>query len=207
MSRDPMTPDSGIPLLRSGPPRVLRGSMAALLIFALSVACTRLEGRPPESTWREARPERSLVSLPSDADLKRAAEFRPQLPQVRQSSDEEVVQSARTAAGAVPRVRYDLAERTKTLAPDVKRIFAFVRDRVRYEAYAGVLRGAEGTYLQRAGNAADRSLLLAQMLAIAGVPARFVVGRLAPERAAALFERIFEPPVELEPDVALDSTG
>src|SRR5688572_3380542 len=45
-----------------------------------------------------------------------------------------------------------------------ERIFRFVAEQIRYQPYAGLLRGAEGTLMARAGNAADQAVLLAALL-------------------------------------------
>ena len=71
---------------------------------------------------------------------------------------------------------------------DAERLFAFVRDEVRYDPYAGVLRGAKGTLWGLAGNAADQAVLLAALLAEAMVVTRFVVGELDDAAAARLEE-------------------
>jgi hypothetical protein len=64
------------------------------------------------------------------------------------------------------------------LSYDVEAIFRFVTDRVRYEPYSGVLRGARGTLAARAGNSADQASLLAALLEASYIPYRFAVGRL-----------------------------
>ena len=65
-----------------------------------------------------------------------------------------------------------------SLGHDPERIFRFVQEEVRYEPYAGILRGANGTLVARAGNSADQALLLAALLKASDVPARFVSGAL-----------------------------
>jgi transglutaminase-like putative cysteine protease len=95
-------------------------------------------------------------------------------------------------APRIPEQRYDAEAQARTLGPGVEPIFAFVRDRIRYDAYSGVLRGANGALAARAGNAFDRSLLLAKMLAVHGVRTRFVRGDLPRQEADTLFGRIFE---------------
>src|SRR3954451_25047656 len=59
---------------------------------------------------------------------------------------------------------------------DPETIFRFVADEVRYEPYAGVLRGAKRTLWGRAGNSADKAMLLGAMLQSALVQVRFAVG-------------------------------
>ena len=69
---------------------------------------------------------------------------------------------------------------------DTDRIFRFVADDVRYEPYAGILRGARGTLAARAGNSLDKSLLLAALLDASLVRYRFARGPLDPTTAARI---------------------
>jgi transglutaminase-like putative cysteine protease len=71
---------------------------------------------------------------------------------------------------------------------DAERIFRFVADEVRYEPYAGILRGAHGTLASRAGNATDQSLLLAALLDTSLLPYRFAIGELDTTAADALMD-------------------
>lgn len=111
----------------------------------------------------------------------------------RVAAVDEALRRAEAFAKRYEASRYDLDAFAKTLPPGAEPAFAFVRDQVRFEAYPGVLRGARTTFATRAGNAYDRSLLLADLLDRQGIPTRFALARLAPERTSALFERMFAP--------------
>ena len=69
---------------------------------------------------------------------------------------------------------------------DMERIFRFVSEQIRYEPYAGVLRGAEGTLMARAGNSADQAVLLAALLRASGIGSRFAQGAIDGEIGAAV---------------------
>ena len=73
-----------------------------------------------------------------------------------------------------------------TLDYDVDRIFRFVADEIRYEPYAGILRGAVGTLRARAGNSVDKALLLAALLDASQVHYRFASGPLDAAASTAL---------------------
>ncbi len=72
-----------------------------------------------------------------------------------------------------------------------------MRDEIRYEAYEGVLRGALGTLWSRAGNAADKSVLLAALLRAAGEQVTFVSGTLEDAEAHALLDSMFPAPYRI----------
>lgn len=61
---------------------------------------------------------------------------------------------------------------------DVDRMFRYVADEIRYEPYAGILRGPVGTLAAGAGNSVDKSLLLAALLDASQVDYRFARGTL-----------------------------
>jgi hypothetical protein len=104
----------------------------------------------------------------------------------------ELDASINTPAPGISDERYNPEAQARALGPGVEPTFRFVTDRIRYESYSGILRGADGTLAARAGNAFDRSLLLAKMLAVHGVRTRFVRGDLPKAEADTLFGRIFE---------------
>lgn len=84
-------------------------------------------------------------------------------------------------------VRRDpIADLAGALDYDPERIFRFVADEVRYEPYAGILRGARGTLASRAGNSVDQALLLAALLETSLLPYRFAIGELDAASADAL---------------------
>lgn len=69
-------------------------------------------------------------------------------------------------------------------------IIDFVRDRICFEQYPGLLRGSKGTLMSRAGNALDQSFLLASLLRDAGYDARIVRGELDSHSATILLSQI-----------------
>jgi hypothetical protein len=88
----------------------------------------------------------------------------------------------------------DVRQKAAELNNDSDRIFAFVRDDVRYEPYRGVLRGARGTLLAMSGNSLDKSLLLQEMLQAGGYNTRLVRGELPADQATALVTSFLQAP-------------
>jgi transglutaminase-like putative cysteine protease/Flp pilus assembly pilin Flp len=72
------------------------------------------------------------------------------------------------------------------LGYDREAILRFVAEEVAYEPYEGVLRGPRVTLAGRAGNSADKVLLLAELLAASLIETRFVLGVLDIATAQAL---------------------
>lgn len=71
---------------------------------------------------------------------------------------------------------------------DPETIGAWVRDEIRFEAYPGLLRGAEGTLAARAGNALDQATLLARLLSDAGYEVEVALSELDATMAERLVE-------------------
>lgn len=107
------------------------------------------------------------------------------------ASPQEISRQLDAATSALAPQDYELEALAKTL-PSIDSAFAFVRDKIRFESYGGILRGAQGTLDARAGNALDRAMLLAGILQSNKIPVRLVTGQLPQSQAEQLFERIFE---------------
>lgn len=97
------------------------------------------------------------------------------------------------------RSSFDVAAKGAELGPDPDAAIRFVRDQVRFDAYEGVLRGARGTLMARAGNAFDKAVLLAALLRHHDFEVRFRTARLPGHFAERLADRAFEPRVESVP--------
>lgn len=91
---------------------------------------------------------------------------------------------------ALDRSQFDLIALNRKLEFDGTSIVDFVRDSVFFEQYVGVLRGAEGTLLGRAGNALDQSLLLTTLLDDAGYESRIAHSTLTTAQAAKLVNQM-----------------
>lgn len=83
----------------------------------------------------------------------------------------------------LPTIGYDVAARGALYTtPDAA--FAFVRDAIRTDGYAGSMRGSRGTLNAEAGSPADKALLLRDLLSLQNVPTRLVHAPLAASDAA-----------------------
>ena len=96
----------------------------------------------------------------------------------------------------VPHEAFDVNAKAAQLGKNVDKIFAFVRDEVRFEAYSGVLRGPRGTLMAKAGNSFDRALLLGSLLQQNGFEVRYAHGVLDDEKASLLVSTMLsdDPP-------------
>jgi hypothetical protein len=74
----------------------------------------------------------------------------------------------------------------------------WVRDEVAYEHYDGLLRGPDGTFMSRAGNAVDQAVLLARLLGDAGYDARVARGTLDVDDATRLVRSMAAAPPKVE---------
>jgi hypothetical protein len=160
------------------------------------VACSRKEAGtegPADQAAQTAEVAPSTIAAagkPVPLDAKLAVPVAPAVEPTAESIDARLKKSASRLSAA----DYDPAALAKSLGGDYKASFEFVRDRVRYEAYAGVLRDGDGALAARAGNSLDRSRLLAQMLRANGVRVRYASCQLPDEQAAAIFQHMFVAP-------------
>jgi hypothetical protein len=88
------------------------------------------------------------------------------------------------------RTQFDLDALLDRLDYDEQAIIRFVREEIAYELYEGLLRGASGTLMSRAGNALDQSVLLAKLLGDAGLETRIKGGRISPEQVERVLEEL-----------------
>ncbi len=79
------------------------------------------------------------------------------------------------------------------LGNNPSQIFAFVRDQIGVEIYAGSVRGARGALWTRAANSLDRASLLVALLRASGFQARYVRGELGylDQTSKTLIGRLF----------------
>lgn len=89
---------------------------------------------------------------------------------------------------ALKRERFDTEARVESSDYELEALVQFVRNEIVFQPYEGTLRGPGGTLRARAGNSLDQSLLLAQMIRIAGFDARIVRGELIGEPAMRLLD-------------------
>jgi hypothetical protein len=156
----------------------------SLLVLALVVSVSSAE----PSEGRGLR-----MGLPGAEELERAARTELVSRGPLEGDGGVVLGRADSLADAIPALEYDVVARADALGAGIEPVFAFVRDRIGFEPYPGVLRGAQGTYLARAGNAVDRALLLARMLSHKGVEVRYARGKPSTDLARRLLARTFEP--------------
>jgi hypothetical protein len=97
---------------------------------------------------------------------------------------DESIELLQRLRGTIDPASHDVGALGLELAfEDPEAIAAFVQAAVAYQPYAGVLRGPEGTWEARAGNALDQALLLARLLVDAGYDAEVALATV-PEAAA-----------------------
>jgi hypothetical protein len=174
-------------------------------LFAISLAATltAVAAGAPATIAQDS----SAVALPSATDLAADGALSPDdAPAVQP----EVIDLDEVGAAALARVEaftgpgWDIEELATTIGEDPETAFEFVQDHIGFDPYHGVLRGAHGTLVGRAGNAWDRALLLKALLEAQGHTAQLVRGTLDDETAATVLVRSLAGPLEplADPDPA-----
>lgn len=105
---------------------------------------------------------------------------------------------------SINRADFDLDALIERHAYDVGEIISFAREAIHFEQYPGLLRGAQGTLLSRAGNSLDQALLLATLLKNNGEEARILRTNLSPAQVQKLMPEInpyVQPIATLSPEV------
>ena len=175
---------------------------SSLLALAAIVVLSSSPVPVPSAVTRATAAEPVSLSLPTEAELSSDASLATVDVPAPVSGGLDMGLVQRTAMGTVATMTaedWDLDSLSWSLAgraDALEAAFAFVRDRIGYEPYPGVLRGAAGTLAARAGNAPDRAILLKALLDELLVPARFAFGELDDATSAAVLGRAFEPPTD-----------
>ncbi len=86
---------------------------------------------------------------------------------------------------------------------DLQTIFLSVAEKIHYEPYRGVLRGAIGTAISASGNSLDQALLLGYLLRQKGYRVRIVRGELSPGNFSVLLRGIYPPDI---PEYKIDTS-
>lgn len=156
----------------------LRGGVVQAVALLLILGLGSVGGAPG--------PAQALAAGPVEARA-------PAAPSVQLSVEEAVllVKAFQSLPREVDRTAFDVGARAATFKT-VEAAFAFVRDEIANEVYPGALRGAAGTLSAKAGNAADKTLLLGALLVSQKRQVRFARCELDDERAEVRVRSVFE---------------
>lgn len=134
-----------------------------------------------------------------------AASITDQNPEALEEFDQyfELIEELRSH---LDRSQFELGALVESLDYDAELIATFVSEEIRFEPYRGLLRGAKGTLLSRAGNALDQSVLLATLLKDAGLEARIARRRISEQQAIELIRQPIKSRNDLRVFADLPST-
>jgi hypothetical protein len=152
-----------------------------------------LTGQPSGTSAASPNAVPATLTIPAAGNAQ-DAEATLSAPAPGEARQQDAVSHLDSFAESLPAQTYDVDAFADQLGPGVAPAFAFVRDNVRFESYSGMLRGFRGTFTARAGNALDRSVLLAHILSRKGVNVRFATGHLSNALADRLYDRMFAVP-------------
>jgi hypothetical protein len=124
---------------------------------------------------------RALLSNPAGEALTRpqAAERLPYLLDTASSMEEELQKET-----------FDPQAVVDSIGDDPAALYGWVRDTTFFVPYRGALRGPVGVLMDRLGNSLDRSLLLAELLTLAGYEVRFAHATLDQQKVDGLLAKI-----------------
>ena len=127
--------------------------------------------------------DKKIVADPSLRFVHRSYHMDPSLPY--NGPDSNVAYESGVSGTTDPdRLFTDGVEDTKEIRQVTEKIstpdqaMAFIREKVLYKPYYGLMKGAHETLLQGEGNDADQSALMIAILRSKGIPSRFVTGTL-----------------------------
>ena len=118
-----------------------------------------------------------------------AGKTTPLTPEERKEAIERLTRDFETLdelASGLPRSRFDPRAIVDEVGTEPADLVRWVREHTRLVPYRGVLRGAKGVLMDGLGNSLDRSLLLHELLRLAGWETRLARGTLTAEKASAL---------------------
>lgn len=146
------------------------------------------------------------VAAPPDVSPAPLPITRPNAEEVKRISDkmERGFVALEAAAREIPRETFDPQAIVGQIGKDPVKLFEWVRDNTYWVPYRGVLRGPIGVLMDRVGNSADRGLLLAELLRVAGHRARLARAKLPIEQARQLLTKIREVPKDPLPRANAD---
>lgn len=161
---------------------------AALLAILLPTATPApLEAAPQAqaTTPTPAPPVTNLTFAPLDETLSRINRVKRVVSRIQRALD---------------RSQTDISALAFALDGDAEAIVDWVRAEIAFEQYPGLLRGARGALLSRAGNALDTALLLAALLTDGGYDVRIARGELDTVQARDLVDQMLVPrPTAISP--------
>ena len=172
---------------------MIRKTIASLMILLLTSMTLAASATSPCSVYQGGQETAGAAPLVDYEEAKRRLDlFMDRIEELRSHID---------------RSQFDLDALLEKLDFDADNIIKFVKEEIYFEQYPGLLRGAQGTLMSRAGNALDQSVLLATLLRSAGYEARIHRGVLPPAQIAVLGNELFQertaaPPVGNRVEIA-----
>jgi hypothetical protein len=146
---------------------------SALLAAALSLPAQAADFRLPPEGATSALPDAPRAVDPETLDILK------------------MIDSDAMAATDLKEEDFYLDTLAATFGGDPIKAYDWVRTKTEFQPYSGVLRGGQRTLVARAGNAADRALLLAGLLKQMKIETRFATATLDDAAAAKLVDTAF----------------